>query len=256
MKLNNMSFVARILDGRWGWFLQGLPSPARACALFRIRRATMTSPARGRRLWAQCQDLFRRGVPGAMVECGVWRGGSTALMALAARHAGEERTFHLFDSFEGLPEPSPADDAASIAYSGGKSSGQLVSIGECVADAKAVQAFLFEELRLDAASFQFHVGWFQNTVPAAAPAIGDIALLRLDGDWYESTKVCLEALYPRLVPGGIIILDDYFAWKGCRDATEEYRTRHGIRTPVERIDAAAGCWIKEPVTQTAAASGR
>jgi hypothetical protein len=69
--------------------------------------------------------------------------------------------------------------------------------------------------------------------------------LRLDGDWYDSTKVCLEGLYPKLVSGGMILLDDYFAWKGCRDATEEYRACHGITTSITRIDGAAGFWIKE-----------
>lgn len=213
--------------------------------MFRIRQATMTSPARCRLLWGQCLQTFDRGVPGAIVECGVWRGGSSALMALAARRAGVARMFHLFDSFEGLPEPSENDDAASIDYSGGKSSGRLVSIGECVAELPWVKRFLFEELQLDPAQFQFHVGWFQDTVPVSAPAIGPIALLRLDGDWYESTKVCLEHLYPLLSPGGIVILDDYFAWQGCRKATDEYREAYAIRSPIIQIDAAAGYWIKD-----------
>ena len=240
-----MSFLMRVADSRWGWFLQGLPSWPRAAAMFRIRLATMTTPARCRLLWEQCGKIFGERVPGAFVECGVWRGGSAALMALAAQHAGQEREFHLFESIAGLPDPSAADDAASIAYSGGKSSGQLVSIGECVADVSEVQKFFFEELRLDRARFHFHIGWFQNTLPVAAPNIGAIALLRLDGDWYESTKVCLEYLYPQLARGGIVILDDYFAWKGCHDATEEYRARHGITTPIMRIDGAAAYWVKE-----------
>jgi O-methyltransferase len=240
-----MSLFARAADSRWGWFIQGLPSLPRALALFRIRRATMTSPQRCLRLWKQCQEIFQRKIPGAIVECGVWRGGSAALMALAARHYGETRDFHLFDSFEGLPEPSAADDAASIAYSGGRSSGQLVPIGECTADVDQVKTLLFKNLDLDPAAFHFHIGWFQSTVPSASPAIDGIALLRLDGDWYESTKVCLEEFYPKLVSGGTIILDDYFAWKGCRDATEEYRARHDITTPMTRIDDAAAYWLKE-----------
>ena len=240
-----MSSFARVSDTRWGWFLRGLPSLPRAIAMFRIRRATMTSPQRCRLLWEQCRETFEKELPGSIVECGVWRGGSTALMALAARHRGEARDFHLFDSFEGLPEPSAKDDQASIDYSGGRSSGKLAPIDQCVADLPRVKRFLFEELKLDPSRFHFHVGWFQNTVPAVAPGFGDIAILRLDGDWYESTQVCLEHLYPKLRPGGVIILDDYFAWGGCRKATDEYREQHGIKSPITRIDVDACCWIKE-----------
>ncbi|MEP6662804.1 MAG: TylF/MycF/NovP-related O-methyltransferase [Verrucomicrobiota bacterium] len=240
-----MSFFVRAFDSRWGWFLRGLPSLPRAKSMFRIRRATMTSPARCRLLWEQCGRIFQARLPGAFVECGVWRGGSTALMALAAQRAGKTREFHLFDSFAGLPEPSAADGAASIDYSGGKSSGRLEPIGKCVAGLNEVQQFLFDKLLLEKSWFHFHVGWFQNTIPAISSNIGDIALLRLDGDWYESTQICLEYLYPKLLPGGVVILDDYFAWKGCRDATEDYRTRHGIKTKLVHIDDAAGYWVKE-----------
>jgi O-methyltransferase len=239
-----MSFVKRLQDSRWSWFAQGLPSPARAHALFRVRRATMTTPVRCRALWDQCHDLFRRRVPGALVECGVWRGGSAGVMALAARHGGERRVLHLFDSFEGLPEPQLIDEAAAHDYSGGRSSGELRSIDRCKAGREEVERFLFGQLALDRAHVHFHQGWFQNTVPVDAAHIGPIALLRLDGDWYESTQVCLDHLYPLLSPGGIVILDDYFAWAGCRKATDEYRARHGITTKLARIDVDAGCWIK------------
>ena len=240
-----MSFVTRLKESRWNWFLQGLPSPARARALFQVRSATMTTPARCRALWDQCHDVFRRRVPGVLVECGVWRGGSAGVMALAARHAGEPRMLHLFDSFEGLPEPQAIDEAAAHDYSGGRSSGELTPINRCEAGREEVESFLFGRLGLERARVQFHPGWFQNTVPLAAPQISSIALLRLDGDWYESTQVCLEHLYPKLAPGGLVILDDYFAWAGCRKATDEYRQRQGITRELIRIDATAGCWIKE-----------
>src|SRR6266540_6311202 len=100
-----MNFFQRAVTSRWAWLLQGLPVPARASALFRVRRATMTRPGRCRLLWDQCMDVFQRNVAGDLVECGVWRGGSSGLMGLAAQHAGEKRQLHLFDSFEGLPEP-------------------------------------------------------------------------------------------------------------------------------------------------------
>lgn len=240
-----MSFFKRLQESRWSWFLQGLPSPARARALFQVRPATMTTAVRCRTLWDQCHDLFRRRVPGVLLECGVWRGGSAGVMALAARHAGEPRALHLFDSFEGLPEPQEIDEAAAHDYSGGRSSGELTPIDRCKAGREEVESFLFGRLSVERPLVHFHVGWFQNTVPAAAPQIESIALLRLDGDWYESTQVCLEHLYPKLSPGGLVILDDYFAWAGCRKATDEYRARHGITSELVRIDVNAGCWVKE-----------
>lgn len=240
-----MSFFRRVKESRWNWFLKGLPSLARAQALFQVRPATMTTPVRCRTLWDQCLDLFQRRVPGALVECGVWRGGSAGVMALAARHAGERRALHLFDSFEGLPEPKEIDEAAARDYSGGRSSGELTPIARCIAGREEVERFMFGRLNADRALVHFHVGWFQNTVPADVPQIGDIALLRLDGDWYESTQVCLEHLYPKLARGGIVVLDDYFNWAGCRKATDEYRAQHGITSELIRIDVDSGYWIKE-----------
>ena len=86
--------------------------------------------------------------------------------------------------------------------------------------------------------------WFQNTVPIDAGKLGPIALLRLDGDWYDSTKICLEHLYPLLSPGGIIIMDDYWTWEGCRKATDEYRDKFNINSLIQPIDGNAGFWIK------------
>jgi O-methyltransferase len=240
-----MTLAQRVFCSRWGWFLQGLPSLARARALFRVRRATMTSARRCRLLWDQCNEIFRRGVPGSFVECGVWRGGSSAVMALAARRVGQNRQLHLFDSFEGLPEPQKIDEAGAAEYSGGRSSGSLQSIDRCKAELAEVEAFLFGDLRLNREAVHFHVGWFQHTVAAAGDALGDVAVLRLDGDWYESTKVCLEHLYPKLSRGGVLILDDYFAWVGCKKATDEYRASHNITTPITRIDVDAAYWVKE-----------
>lgn len=166
-------------------------------------------------------------------------------MGLALRAAGESRPLHLFDSFEGLPEPSEKDGAAAIAYSGGKSSGALTSIRACEANVEEVRRMLTTRARLPESQLHFHVGWFQNTVPAAEPALGPIAVLRLDGDWYDSTRVCLEHLYPLLVPGGVLILDDYFCWEGCRKATDEYRAAHGLTMPIIQVDVDSGYWRKE-----------
>ena len=222
----------------------GLPSFPRAQALFRVKRFTMTSPQMCRRLWNQCHQLLQSNVSGCFVECGVWKGGSAAIMGLALQHANQKRDLHLFDSFEGLPEPSEADGPSAAAYSSGQSSGKLSPIKRCEADLDEVQDFLFLKTRLNPAHVHFHVGWFQATVPAAAPRLRPIALLRLDGDWYESTRLCLEHLYPNVSPGGIIVMDDYWAWEGCRKATDEYRQTHQIITPIIRTGVGAGYWAK------------
>lgn len=236
--------IQRIGQSRWGWALRGLPSWARARALFAARRFTMTTPERCRHLWDSCQKVLRSGTPGCFVECGVWKGGSAAVMALALRQAEPRRRLHLFDSFQGLPEPHKVDGDTAITYSHGRSSGALSSIHRCEAGLPEVRNLLLEQLGFTEQQIHFHVGWFQNTVPTDVKGLGPIAVLRLDGDWYESTQVCLKHLYPLLSSGGVVILDDYFCWEGCRKATDEYRATHGVTTPIERVDLDAGCWWK------------
>ncbi len=204
----------------------------------------MTTPVRCRALWDQSCQVLQTDIPGSFVECGVWRGGSAAVMASAIRHCGQARDLHLFDSFEGLPEPTERDGTMAKEYSGGRASGTLRSVDQCKAGLEEVQAFLLDRLRLDPSKIHFHVGWFQDTLPRIAPQLGPIALLRLDGDWYESTLLCLEHLYPKVSPGGMIVMDDYWAWEGCRKATDKYREINQIKTPISRIDVDAGYWIK------------
>jgi len=121
----------------------------------------------------------------------------------------------------------------------------MVPIAKCDAGLDLVKENLFHRATLDADRVEFHVGWFQDTVPVAAENLGPIAVLRLDGDWYASTQVCLQHLYPLLSRGGILILDDYYYWEGCKKATDEYRQQHGITTPMVQVDSSCGYWIKE-----------
>jgi hypothetical protein len=175
-------------------------------------------------------------LPGAVAECGVWSGGGIGLMALASRRAGNgSRRFHLFDSFAGLPQPSVEDDEVFTDYHrknpdrAPDQDASPRSIGACVgADAEAVRAFLTRRLGIDPAQLVFHVGWFQETVPAARESMGPLAVLRIDGDWYESTKICLDQLYDRVVDGGFVIVDDYGTFTGCRKAVDEAFAERGI----------------------------
>ena len=103
---------------------------------------------------------------------------------------------------------------------------------------------LFDAINYQSGSVNFHVGWFQDTVPIASDKIESISLLRLDGDWYESTKVCLENLYDLVTEGGVIIVDDYGAYEGCKKAVDEFLLSRKLSPYLNEIDKEAIFWVK------------
>lgn len=160
-------------------------------------------------------------IQGDFVECGVFAGTQIAAMAYALEKHNQKRTIHLFDSFEGIPQAGPEDDRTITDCIGkGTGKGELISTGVSVCSVEQVQAHMKQWGFADY-SMVYHKGWFQNTVPASVSNISSIAILRLDGDLYESTKVCLEHLHPLVVKNGIVIIDDY-ALHGCKKAVHEY----------------------------------
>lgn len=159
-------------------------------------------------------------VPGAFVECGVFRGGCAAIMAYWGARRG--RQTHFFDSFEGLPEPQAIDGARAARAAGGRTGGQMKPIGRVAAPVDDLQHLLFERFRLPRDNTTLHPGWFQDTLPALKTAFMPIAVLRLDADWYESTKLCLDNLYDHVMPGGVVIVDDYGHFEGCKKAVDEF----------------------------------
>jgi hypothetical protein len=215
-------------------------------AVRRVRGNTMTSFERLATLWQQVRYLDRYGIAGALVECGTWRGGSVGMMALAhlATEPTPRRSIHLFDSFEGLPEPTAKDGAKAARYAGGRVTGALDTIDACTAPLEDNRALLEGDIGYPTELLTYHPGWFQATVPAAAPSLGPIALLRLDGDWYESTVVCLRHLYPLVPPGGVVVIDDYGHWEGARQAVDEYFAAHGSPLLLHRIDYTARIAVK------------
>ena len=149
-----------------------------------------------------------RTIEGAIVECGVWRGG---MIAGIAKIVGKHREYVLFDSFEGLPEPTAADGDEAVSWQSNRHAADYFN--NCSAEMSEAHAAMCAA-GIEAPTI--HQGWFDTTVPAfAAKWHEDIALLRLDGDWYESTMVCLQHLFPLVVSGGVVIVDDYGAWEGC-----------------------------------------
>lgn len=153
-------------------------------------------------------------IPGDFVECGVWRGGSAMAAALAFKMCGDERRdLHLFDTFEGMSRPSIYDVVTGTGKVRTMKEGDLrAPIDDVVANMRSTG--------YDMARVHFHPGLVEKTLPAEAPA--KIAVLRLDTDFYESTKHELETLWPRVAPGGFLIIDDYGHWAGVKKAVDEY----------------------------------
>ena len=194
----------------------------------------------------QTHDAIARviaaGLEGAFVECGVAQGGCAALIATLADREGHGRRCWFFDSFEGLPDPTAQD------YAGGSETGDHVRPlprGSCLGTLEQVSALLFDTFALDETRIELVKGWFQDTLPARAREIGPIAVLRLDGDWYASTRCCLEHLYDAVLPGGAIVIDDYGTCHGCRRATDEFLEERGVTVQFED-DGRGGVVFEKP----------
>lgn len=176
------------------------------------------------------------GLKGDFAECGVWRGGCSAVMAFIAQKEGIGRKTWLFDSFEGLPEPTKEDGELAESYSGNRAKGSLKTISQCVGPLEDVKKIFFDILKLKEENIKIEKGWFQDTLPEVKNKIGEIAILRLDGDWYESTKVCLDNLYDKVIKGGYVIIDDYGHWVGSKKALEEFFSSRKISPELTQID--------------------
>jgi len=192
------------------------------------------------------KDIEKREVEGCLVECGVARGGSAILMLWTSMLYRDlwldEREAWLFDSFEGLPEPTTEDGVLRKPQGKDKSSWDLAK-GYCLGTQEEVEDLLFNQFEFDRDRVHLVKGWFQDTLPEYREKVGDIAVLRIDGDWYESTRCCLENLYDNVVDGGYVIIDDY-ALAGCRRAVDEFFSRRD-ENPDVVLDGRGGGWFKK-----------
>jgi len=180
---------------------------------------------------------LRVGVAGDLVETGVWRGGIVILMrALLEAHGDTERRVWACDSFEGLPAPDPDRYPADATHVVEEDFREQTAVSLEQVKANIARYELLDE------RIRFLPGWFRDTLPQAP--IEQIAVLRLDGDLYESTMDALTHLEPKVSPGGYIIIDDYNSWEPCRQAVTDYRQAKGISAEIHEIDWTGAWWQK------------
>lgn len=197
----------------------------------------MTSPEAIIVLANAVHYVVRTCVPGAIVECGVWRGGSMMAVARTLLELGRtDVDLYLFDTFEGMTAPTDRD----VHWLGESAEDLLAGESNHKSSTLWARASLeeveraFGQIPYPKSRIHFVKGRVEETIPADAPA--EIALLRLDTDWYESTKHELTSLYPRLARRGVLIIDDYSWWRGARDATDEYFAETTVAPFLIRID--------------------
>lgn len=185
----------------------------------------------------QCvTDVIKNKIPGDFIETGVWRGGSTIFMRSILKAYGiTDRTVWVADSFEGLPKPNATEYAADANDTHHLKDQLRISVEQVKAN--------FAKYGLLDNQVQFLKGWFKDTLHVAP--ISKLAILRLDGDMYESTMDGFKALYHKLTPGGYCIVDDYGAVEGCKLATHDFRKQHRIDEPITQIDWTGVFWQKK-----------
>jgi len=210
-----------------------------------VKQYTMLSFLKLSTLYEQAVFFEKNQLEGAFVECGVWKGGAIGMMALAnLQHGKKRRSIYLFDSFDDICEPDPVIDGKVAVQDVEQLFGKKVEnlTGELkplkgIYDSRGghgtieiCKELLLSKIGYDSDFLHFHKGWFQDSLPKAIDQIDKIAILRLDADWYSSTKVCLDFLFEKVISGGIIIIDDYGRYDGCKKAVDEFLSEKKINT--------------------------
>lgn len=196
---------------------------------------TMVGRKRLNNVQLAIETVIAESIPGDIVECGVWRGGCAILMRAILKDLNiEDRTVWSADSFEGLPKPNavryPADEGFDISQS------EYMSVSLDIVRGN------FERFGVLDGHTKFLKGWFKDTLPTAP--IEHIAVLRADGDLYESTMDILSSLYDKVSDGGFIIIDDYYSWEPCKQAVTDFRLSKGITSEIIDVDWTCVYWRK------------
>jgi O-methyltransferase len=224
-----------------------------------VRKQTMSPYINLETLYEQVVYIEKNHIEGNYIECGVWKGGAVGLMALAnLKYGSYRRDLCLFDIFDDICEPDPANDGAQAVKEFNQLTGKKQQFSGKLSSVKGVykslggagslienKKLLEEIIHYPRVNIHYYQGWFQDTVLNAGRKIEKIAILRLDGDLYASIKVCINGLYDKLVKGGIIIIDDYGSYDGCRKAIDEFRNENNITTFMNYSNAFCRYWFKE-----------
>lgn len=210
-------------------------------------------------LFEQAIYCEKNNIEGDFVECGVWKGGAVGMMALANLQYGKvPRKLHLFDAFDDICEPDPTKDGSRALEdvkrlankNNAEPSGALKPVKGMYdtfggyGTIKSCNDLLTEQIGYKSNYIIYHKGWFQDTLPTDAADINKIAILRLDGDWYDSIKICLEYLFDKVQKGGLVVIDDYGYYEGCTKAVDEYLIKKGIVTFLSYSNAGCRYFIK------------
>jgi hypothetical protein len=213
-------------------------NPAEKEILRKVKGFTMTGEANVLNLIRAVTYLSKNSIPGALVECGVWRGGSMMAAALTLKALGDfSRELWLYDTYEGMTQPTNDD----VRFDGQSAKTEMAAVLArtsewCCATLADVTTNL-HSTGYPNGKIHFIKGMVEETLPIFRP--GAVSLLRLDTDWYESTRCELELLFPSLHPHGVLIVDDYGHWKGAQKAVDEYFGKSPVPVYLHRIDYTA-----------------
>jgi O-methyltransferase len=188
---------------------------------------TLLDVDRLRSLWELINDLNNRNVKGDIVECGSYKGGSSAVLRAGM---GPQRKLWIYDSFQGLPQATEQDGDEAKKWAGG-----CVASPQDVLEILSVTGAISKE-------FIIKKGWFQETFKQTLPE--QVAFLHCDADWYESTMLILETFYPKIPKDGCVVLDDFGHWEGCRMAFYDFCEKYRERPLLERVGYTQAFWIK------------
>lgn len=232
VKKNTAIIFHKDYDHKIGYEFEGEANEA----IKLVRKNTMLPYTNLVTLYEQVLYCEKNKIEGDFVECGVWKGGAVGLMVLAnLKHGSKRRMVHLFDAFEEICAPNEdldgeraINEVKQILGKNALTKGELKPLKGIYdrfggpSDLNDCKDLIEKKINYPNEFIAYHKGWFQETVPLKSKNIEKIAILRLDGDWYESTKVCIENLYDKVVPGGFIIFDDYGLYEGCKKAVDEF----------------------------------
>ncbi|AFY62265.1 TylF/MycF/NovP-related O-methyltransferase [Synechococcus sp. PCC 6312] len=192
-----------------------------------VKPYTLSDAQRLGSLYHLAETLKTQAISGDFVECGVYKGGSAAILA---RSLSENTKIWLFDSFQGMPETTERDGSEAAEW-----------VGACVGQIDDVNAVM-KALNISKDQYIIRPGWFEETFQDALPE--QVSLLHCDADWYDSVTLVLETFYPRIPVGGCVVLDDFGYWEGCREAFYDFCFRHHEKPILERVGTTQAYWIK------------